>query len=84
MSFSVHIYILSYSDYVYVQNPSKKYICLKKLLGVLRGGVGWGLGTLFARQGDTLSALPDVPDVILGLLEDFIATFIAIMDTFSP
>ena len=30
VSFSVHIYILSYSDYVYVQNPSKKYICLKK------------------------------------------------------
>ena len=41
-----------FSDTDYVQNPSKKYICLKKLLGVLRGGVGWGLGTLFARQGD--------------------------------
>ena len=52
VSFSVHIYISSYSDYDYVQNPSKKYICLKKLLGVLRGGVGWGLGTLFAGQGD--------------------------------
>ena len=36
-----------------MQNPSKKYICLKKLLGVLRGGVGWGLGTWFAGQGDS-------------------------------
>ena len=51
---AVHISI-SYSDYVYVQNlPSKKYICLKKLLGVLRGGVGWGLGLMLARRGDNL------------------------------
>ena len=28
-------------------------MCLKKLPGLLRGGVGWGLGTMFARQGDT-------------------------------
>ena len=27
-------------------------MCLKKLPGLLRGGVGWGLGTMFARQGD--------------------------------
>ena len=30
---------------------SKKYRCLKKLLRLLLGGVGWGLGTLFAGQG---------------------------------
>ena len=34
--------------------PSKKYICLKKLLGVLRGGVGWGLGLMLARRGDRM------------------------------
>ena len=34
-----------FSDTDYVQNPTKKYICLRKLLGVLREGVGWGFGT---------------------------------------
>ena len=43
------------SDIVYVQNLPRKYMCLKKLPGLLRGGVGWGLGTMFARQGDTLT-----------------------------
>ena len=40
-------------DTILVQNCSKKYRCLKKLLRLLLGGVGWGLGTLFAGQGDT-------------------------------
>ena len=35
-----------------MQNCSKKYRCLKKLLRLLRGGVGWGLGTMLARRGD--------------------------------
>ena len=35
---------------------SKKYRCLKKLLRLLLGGVGWGLGTLFAGQGDKILA----------------------------
>ena len=42
----------SYSDIVYVQNLPRKYICLKKSPGLLRGGVGLGLGTMLARRGD--------------------------------
>ena len=53
VSLSVHISISPCSDYDYVQNSSIQEIyAWRKLLGVLRGGVGWGLGTLFARQGD--------------------------------
>ena len=52
VSFSVHISMSSYSDNVYVQNLPRKYICLKKSPGLLRGGVGWGLGTMLARRGD--------------------------------
>ena len=35
-----------------MQNCSRKYICLKNFLRLLLGGVGWGFGTMFARQGD--------------------------------
>ena len=39
-------------DTILVQNCSKKYRCLKKLLRLLFGGVGWGFGLMHARQGD--------------------------------
>ena len=51
---SLYIFLWHLSDIDYVQNCSKKYRCLKKLLRLLLGGVGWGLGTLFAGQGDSL------------------------------
>ena len=31
---------------------SKKYMPEESSWELLRGGVGWGLGTMFARQGD--------------------------------
>ena len=52
MSFLYIFLLSSYSDIVYVQNPSKKYMPEENFLKFLRGGVGWGLGLMLARRGD--------------------------------
>jgi len=51
-------------------------MCLKKLPGVLRGGVGWGLGTIFARQGDIRreGAPPATSEDLGGHSEQFAAS----------
>ena len=49
---SLYIFLWHLSDIDYVQNCSKKYRCLKKLLRLLLGGVGWCFGRMFARQGN--------------------------------
>ena len=61
---SLHARISSVSNPVHISMPSFLILFMfriflgniyawRNFLGSLRGGVGWGLGTMFARQGDS-------------------------------